>query len=434
MKKIKIIGIAASPRSRCKEETLKETVLKCKGRGELEYAIEKMAFSKMISNSEACMMASMYGAVQEGGNIEIVRLNRYFSAKHPASVSRELKNLYNVIKNADGYIFATPVYFGDVSSYLQSFINYLKEKDLLRGRVVGVDSVGAKRNGGQETSIMSALMEVLESGAFICGNGPKTSQYGGTAWAGDLGSIREDNFGIETSIGVGKKVAEAAKLIRKNSKTSIDRLTVSFWLTKDRDSFLKRHIESIIEEIKKDYPEWVTFKMLDLTTLKLRRCLGCSVCPFYFDKPEKYGLFKDRIQNDGLKKIYGELVNTDAIVVSGFNPVDIHGINDIYQVFMERTRQIRRDNFLLTNIPVTAFSYEEIGQANPFKQKVITSFLRHNCIILPPAIQYFNETGALSNPVDKLKKLVDTAINIKKWKNFLNPSNVKYEPIGYSGR
>jgi multimeric flavodoxin WrbA len=434
MNRIKIVGVAASLRSRCNEDKMRDAILNCKDRSDLDYIIEKMSFNKMLSNSEACLLASLFGVQRENGNFEIIRLNRFFQNKYPSNIAKDKKlKLLDVLSNVDGYIFSTPVYFGDSSSYLKSFFDFLNEHNLLKNKIVGVDSVGAKRNGGQETTNIFTLSEALKNGAIICGNGPKISQYGGTAWAGDIGSIREDTFGIETSFGVGKKVSQIAKIYKLADKSSLNNFKVSFWITKDKDSVLEKNIEARIEKLKRKYPSWINFEITNLTKIQLKRCLGCSICPFYLDKSDKYGIFKDRIQNDDLKDIYENLINTNAIIVAGLNPINSLGVKDIYQIFMERTRQIRRDNFLLTNVPVAAYSLEEIGQGYPFTLKVMSSFLRHNTVILPPIEQYYNNNNEIANdPHDILENFIDTALRIHRGKKHVEIGENIYEPVGYS--
>jgi multimeric flavodoxin WrbA len=432
MPEIRIAGIAASSRSRCNEKKMMETVLDCRDRTDLEYTIEKMSFSKQISNSDACLMASLFGVHQEHGGFDVIRLRSFFPGKHPDSPPRNSRKLLKISGEADGFIISSPVYFGDCSSYLGSFFNYLRANRLLENRVVGVDSVGAKRNGGQETAIIFALSEASRNGAIVCGNGPSTSQYGGTAWAGDLGSVREDAFGIDTSVGLGHKVARVAQALKHGQGGKTDDLRVSFWITKDRDSIMDKSIRATVGKLKKKFSGRIRFRILDLTKLELKRCIGCSVCPFYFDKSDKYGIFRDKIQDDDMKKIYTDLIDTDAVIVAGYNPVEPEGVNDIYRIFVERTRQIRRDNFLLTDVPVAAYSMEEVGQSNPFSMKVMTSFIRQNMIILPPIEQYLNDGKALNDPYGRFVDFIDTAARIRKGKTSLKALDTRYRPIGYN--
>ena len=130
-------------------------------------------------------------------------------------VEEKLEELYTKIAEADGVILSTPVYFGDRSSVANKFLQVTARKNLLQNKIFGVASVGAKRNGGQETCNIYSMIETLNQGALVVGNGPPTSQYGGTAVGGDQGHVLEDESGIDTAFGVGMKVAHVSEMYSK---------------------------------------------------------------------------------------------------------------------------------------------------------------------------------------------------------------------------
>ena len=430
MKELRILGIAASIRNRGNTGELKEAILNINCKEDLEYLIEKLSRSKRISNSEACLIASLYGAVKEGASIDILPLNKYFSVNYSKRGKKE-EALLKDMGEFDGLVIATPVYFGDRSSYAESFINVLKMNGLFRDKAVGVVSVGAKRNGGQETTNVYTLWEALKEGAFVCSNGPSISQYGGTAWAGDIGSIREDLSGIDTSVGVGHRVTQVAEIIKKSGSGALDSFKVSFWLTKDKDGLLEAQIMDHIGRVKTLLPDWVEFEVINITEKRIKRCLACDICPYHFDNPAQYGIFKCKVQNDDIHTIYGSLINSDAVVVAGLNLISKRGVKDAYQIFIERTRQIRRDNFLLTNVPVTAYSLEEIGLSNLFPLKVMTTFLRQNSILLRPIEQYMSGGEIVNDPHELLVDFINKAILIKKGRSQIQRRKVSYEAVGY---
>ena len=89
----------------------------------------------------------------------------------------DIATIVPIEEGFDGVILSTPVYFGSCSSGIRNFILDFDLAD----KAVGCLSVGAKRNGGQETAILQALHLAATKGAVITGNGPPTAQYGGTA-------------------------------------------------------------------------------------------------------------------------------------------------------------------------------------------------------------------------------------------------------------
>lgn len=92
---------------------------------------------------------------------------------------------------------------------------------------------------------------------------------------------------------------------------------------------------------------------------------------------------------------------------------------------------MRRDNFLLTNLPVAAYSIEEVGNGSLFSMKVRTSFLRHNSIILPPIEQFFIQGKIISNVDPHISDFITLEKNIKEGRKRIK-EQVIYKPIGYN--
>lgn len=122
------------------------------------------------------------------------------------------------LRAAHGLIAASPVYFGTMSSNLKVFIDrtrVLRHNSFsLANKAFGAIAVAGRRNGGQETTLMEMITAFLRHGVLVVNNGPGTSQYGGTGWAGPAGEACEDGWGIETCRGVGRRVAEVAAIVQ----------------------------------------------------------------------------------------------------------------------------------------------------------------------------------------------------------------------------
>ena len=80
---------------------------------------------------------------------------------------------------------------------------------LLAGKAVGVLSVGAYRNGGQELAIQQIQTAMLCHEAVIVGGKPGAHQ-GATLWNAYKNDIMKDEFGIDSAKKLGIRVAEAA--------------------------------------------------------------------------------------------------------------------------------------------------------------------------------------------------------------------------------
>jgi len=118
--------------------------------------------------------------------------------------------------NLGGIIIGTPVYFRNMSSLCAAFLERLgvlrQPELLLAGKAVGVLSVGAYRNGGQELAIQQIQTAMLCHEAVIVGGKPGAHQ-GATLWNAYKDDIMKDEFGIDSAKKLGIRVAEAAILL-----------------------------------------------------------------------------------------------------------------------------------------------------------------------------------------------------------------------------
>jgi len=119
----------------------------------------------------------------------------------------------------DGLIIGSPSYFRSMSALCKAFMERLavlrSPELLLADKPVGVLSVGAYRNGGQELVIEQIQTTMLCHEVMIVGGKPKAHQ-GATLWNAYKDDIAKDEFGIETAKQLGIRVAEAAlRLARK---------------------------------------------------------------------------------------------------------------------------------------------------------------------------------------------------------------------------
>jgi multimeric flavodoxin WrbA len=115
--------------------------------------------------------------------------------------------------NLGGIIIGSPVYFRIMSSLCSAFIerlSALRSPELvLANKPVGVLSVGAYRNGGQELVIQQIQTAMLCHEVMIVGGKPGAHQ-GATLWNAYKDDISKDEFGMESAKKLGIRVAEAA--------------------------------------------------------------------------------------------------------------------------------------------------------------------------------------------------------------------------------
>lgn len=111
-----------------------------------------------------------------------------------------------------GFIFASPVYFGGVTSQMKTFIDrcviFRRRGFEWENKVAGALTIGNSRNGGQELAAMDLVAFAMIHGMIIVPDASPTSHFGANLHAGHEGGVEKDEIGLETSCNLGKKVGE----------------------------------------------------------------------------------------------------------------------------------------------------------------------------------------------------------------------------------
>lgn len=120
------------------------------------------------------------------------------------------ENILDIIREADGLIIGSPVYFGTISGQLKAFWDKLRclrgEKKLLN-TVGGAVAVGASRFGGQEGTIRAIQEMMLVQGMTIVGGGQFEHDCGHYGVSSQR-PAEEDSFAKERAIIMAKRIYE----------------------------------------------------------------------------------------------------------------------------------------------------------------------------------------------------------------------------------
>ena len=357
--------------------------------------LNRLAGSKGLSNSEIGVAAALWTAHQTGCDIDYIPLADHFGPRE----TRHLEALENRLRDADGFILGTPVYFGDRGSLAASFMELLRSSPQLRAHVTGKPvsgvAVGAKRNGGQETTLIYQLAEFASFGMLAVGNNSETtSQYGGTIVAGDIGEGAKDRYGLKTAMGVGRRVARIAieqSIAMKYEFKS--RLRVTFWILQDANKFALNQVRKLLNDSKLS----IDAKIILLDEADVQRCIACDICPTHVGLDEEYRCIIRR-QSDAVGKYHKELLDPDLIVPVAYSPRDRNDLHSNYQRFMERTRYLRRGDYLFTDLAVLPLVFEELGVGENMMLRILTSMIRHHTVLLQPAMAFMFEGKILNGP------------------------------------
>lgn len=397
--------------------------------------LKKLKGDKGLSNSEVALAAALWSAHQIGSEIQHVSLCSYF---HENYGKNNLDDLKQLILDADGLLISTPVYFGDRGSLAQTFVNFLRnDPELLegiKGKLYGGCAVGAKRNGGQETTLIYQLMDMLNLGMLGVGNDSETtSQYGGTGHAGDVGMMPEDSYGLATAMGLGRRMARVSTMLSQSRNFDLNgKHRVSFWVLQDRDQQAVRFIQQMLQE-HADLA--IEAKIFDISEQRVVRCLACDVCPTHVGLDEEYRCII-KGNNDDMKTLHTDFMETDAIIPVALSAVDREGLVSNYQRFIERTRYLRRGDYVFSDVLTAPLILEEVGAAENLSIRMTTSTMRHHTVLSKPMVAYMHQGSTINHDSfhQEFRRFHEEARRIAVGRLQAYSSGVnhlKYEPVGY---
>jgi multimeric flavodoxin WrbA len=369
--------------------------------------LRKIGGLRGLSNSEVCLVAALWAARNEGAEIDAITLIDHF----PADGSTQNIDLLKAkLAQADGIIVSTPVYFGDRSSLSQRLIetiradNELKEK--LKGKVYGGLATGAKRNGGQETTLIYQMVDMVHMGLLAVGNNAETtSQYGGTGLPGDIGTMADDEYGIKTSIGTGQRIAHVCATLAAGLRYQLrDQPRVGLWTLQDKAHTATDMISGFLDELE---PR-PTVERINFLDTSIRPCIACDICPTHVGPDEEYRCIIG-IKEDGLKKFHRELMAGEIMMPVAYSPKNRYGLESVYQQFMERTRYLRRSEYAFADRLVAPVVISEVGSCENLNIRMMTSFIRHHTVVHKPIIGWIHD-GRLLNP-DEVRENIESVLH-----------------------
>lgn len=351
-----------------------------------------------LSNSEVGMAAGLWGALQVGCDVDYVPLSDHFGRS--SHVGGDFGGLRQKLLECDGIIISTPVYFGDRSSLLSDFIEAIRRDEellaCLRGKpAVGI-AVGAKRNGGQETALIYQILEFCELGMIGLGNDSETTaQYGGTIVAGDIGQAPKDSYGLQTAIGCGRRIGRImAKLKHSEESQLAGPLRVMFWILQDAEGYARNQVEQLLASTPGD----IDSNVMDLCQSEVGPCIACDICPITVGPDIEYRcIIKKR--TDAFFKAHKAMLDFDLIVPVTYSPRRREHLSNHYQRFIERTRYMRRGDYMFSDVAVMPLVFEDVGATEQMHVRLFSSLIRHHTAALKPAIGYVHH-GEVLNPSD----------------------------------
>ena len=302
----------------------------------------------------------------------------------------------------------------------------------MAGKVYGGIAVGAKRNGGQETTLIYQLWDMVQSGLLGIGNDSETtSQYGGTGLAGDVGTMPQDDYGLKTAMGTGRRIARVTQMLNLASgRELVGPHKVTFLILQDKGGIAADTARKLIETQQDISPV-----VLHIEDKNIIRCLACDICPTHVDTDDVYRCII-HANRDDLEDMHGDLIASDAIIPIAYSPEDRNGLISNYQRFVERTRYIRRGDYIMSDIVTAPIVISDLNVSENLPLRMMTSMMRHHTIVSKPIelLRHQEELLNLDHAVKAFASLNSeirrvTAGRLKAYSQGVN--HLKYNPVGY---
>jgi multimeric flavodoxin WrbA len=214
----KILGIMGGTRKGGNTEVIIESGLE--GAQSIPGAyVTKFSFvRKKIEHCKAC-----YGCTKDGVCVQ----------------HDDFKEFYDAWREADGIIYAVPVYQMGIPSIVKAAIDRLTcsmwmqfpGKMLPRFmKAAGVIAQGTSRFGGQELTMQYLIEHMIQMNCLPVAADTPESCIGAPGIAGTVerGSIKSDEIGLATARQLGKRVAEVTKIIKNGLDASKEWLPAEY--------------------------------------------------------------------------------------------------------------------------------------------------------------------------------------------------------------
>lgn len=193
-----ILGVCGSPRKQATEYVLTEALDILKDDG----------------------FATEFFSVR-GKNIGFCQHCDYCLKNRKCKLNDDMQVLYPLLKKAEGFVFATPVYNGGLSAQTKAIMDrcralFAADKAVFRNKVGVAIAVGGDRIGGQELAIQQILTFYILNGVIPVGGGAFGANLGATFWSKDtLKDVKFDEEGFKSLQKTLKRFTETLKQRRR---------------------------------------------------------------------------------------------------------------------------------------------------------------------------------------------------------------------------
>jgi multimeric flavodoxin WrbA len=193
-----IVGICGSPRKQATEHVLREAL----------NMLEKKGFQTEFFTVR-------------GKNIGFCQHCDYCMRSKECKLKDDMYTLYPSLRDAEGLVFATPVYNGGISAQTKAVMDrcralFAVDKNVFRRKVGMAIAVGGDRAGGQELAIQQIITFYVLNGVIPVSGGAFGANLGATFWSKDtLTDVKQDEEGFRS---LRKTVTKFAEFLRESEE------------------------------------------------------------------------------------------------------------------------------------------------------------------------------------------------------------------------
>jgi hypothetical protein len=234
-------------------------------------------------------------------------------------------------------------------------------------------------------------------------------------------------------MGTGRRVARLTQQLRAGHEADLaDRLRLGFVIAQDRDHV----VVDLVQDLCRPHLDVIDPVIFDVSEEEVVRCIACDICPTEVGPDHEYRCIITR-EDDFFRRMHGSLWDLDALVPSGLSARDPQGVNSRYQQFMERTRYLRRGDYVFTDLVTAPLVVHEVGAHDSLQLRMLTSTIRHHTVLARPVTAYL-DNNVILNLDDVRTEFAGFIENARRvlvgrlaTHNDGSGSHVKYNPVGY---
>jgi multimeric flavodoxin WrbA len=185
-----IVGICGSPRKQATEHVLKDALMMLSEQG-----FETRFFTVRGKHIEFCTHCD-------------------YCLEHKECVFKDdMQEVYSLLKEAKGIIFATPVYNGGISAQIKAIMDRCRaaaasDRNFFKHKIGMGIALGGDRVGGQEAALSQILTFYVLNGIIPISGGFFGANLGATFWTKDtLEGAKQDEEGFRSLRKTIKKFA-----------------------------------------------------------------------------------------------------------------------------------------------------------------------------------------------------------------------------------